>query len=105
MPRGKYILNQKGRAALKRSLGGTLPEIKLKIPKKEVVLVPKQFRGIKSQELRERKMVEFIQTLSDAKIDNIIKSHPLLEKTADGETFAQSAYTVKLMRQMPGKKK
>jgi hypothetical protein len=100
MPRGKYVKNHPGRAALAKSFGGRLPKEPIKIPKTNHFLVPRKLRGIENQVEREKKMHDFISTLTNEEIQRIIQSYPLLEKTPDGETFANTAFTVKIERSL-----
>lgn len=100
MPRGRYIKNNPGRVALAKSLGERIPTEPMKMPKTDHFLVPRKLRGIENQVEREKKMHSFISTLTNEEIQRIIKSYPLLEKTPDGETFANAAFAVKIERSL-----
>jgi cytochrome c553 len=71
-----------------------------RIHKKKPILVPKKLSNIKTQHIRERKMYDYINRLSDKQINDIINSYHELQKSVDGETFANIAALVKLKRKL-----
>jgi hypothetical protein len=102
MPARKYLKKNPGREAVLKSVGKDIYK-GVKVPKKDRVVVPRNLRGIQNQAEREKKMLQYLDKVPDSMINNIFKSYPLLEKTADGETFSQMAAVVKLKRQMKKK--
>lgn len=99
MPARKYLKKHPARAAVIKSIKGE-PYKGVKVAKKDRITVPRNLRGIKNQNEREKAMIKYLENVPDSQIDKIFKSYPLLEKTADGETFAQAAAYIRMMRRM-----